>query len=451
MMLWFILTLMTSAAAVWVATPFLRSVPPSDETNAADTSVYRDQLAEVDREARDGLIAPEQAEAARIEIKRRVLALDKTSLPAMRRLSDIERTFLGRGLAGAAVIGAMVLYMMQGSPEIPAAPRKATTLAGTLSGTVPGASGAVPAAAPAAQAAAQGAAPAAGGPSVGGVDEMIERLAARLAANPADAAGWRMLGWSYFGTERFVEAAAAYGKAVALSPTVGNFRTSQGEALVRAADGKVTPEALKLFDSAAKLDAKDGRARYFIGVSKEQGGDKKAALADWLAALAAAGPADDWATELEPRVVTLAKELGQDITGKIKPRAASAPVAAPAVAAVASAPPAGGILGKLNADATKDGAPAARGPTAADVKAAEALPASDRAAMINGMVDSLQKRLDASPRDAEGWLKLIRSRMVLGEPDKAKQALDRALKTFADSPADAKQIADAAAELGLKR
>jgi cytochrome c-type biogenesis protein CcmH len=430
-MLWFILTLMTCVAALWLAAPFMQAAPASDVGHNADANVYRDQLAEVDREQRDGLISPEQADAARLEIKRRLLALDRSALPALRRLSPIERTFLGRGLALAGAVTAMSLYMVNGNPDIPSQPRTTTTAAGPAVSVAPSA----------AISGGQVAAPADGAPALAGVDEMIEKLAARLAKSPNDADGWRMLGWSYSGTERFVEAAQAYAKAIELTPKIATLRTSHGEALVRAADGQVTPAAAKAFDEAIKLDAKELRARFFLGLAKEQAGQKAAALKDWVAVLSDAGPTDDWVPDLKERAQALAQELGQDV---------SAVVGQPAAAAVA-APATGGVLAKLNAAAKADQGSAPRGPTPSDIKAAEALPASDRNAMIQGMVDSLQKRLDASPRDAEGWTKLIRSRMVLGEAAKAKTALDRALKTFADSPAELKLITDTAAELGMKR
>jgi cytochrome c-type biogenesis protein CcmH len=212
---------------------------------------------------------------------------------------------------------------------------------------------------------------------------------------------------------------------------------------VRAADGRVAPAAAALFEQALKFDAKDPRARFFLGLVKEQAGNKAAALTDWLAILADASASDaststDWVSDLRDRVQSLAQDLGQDV---------SAAVGQTAVAAVPTAA-SGGILGRLHADAAKDAA--ARGPTAADMKAAEALSAADRNAMVQGMVEGLQTRLNASPRDAEGWLKLIRSRMVLGDAAKAKTALDRALTVFADAPVERKLLTDAATELGLK-
>jgi cytochrome c-type biogenesis protein CcmH len=50
--------------------------------------------------------------------------------------------------------------------------------------------------------------------------------------------------------------------------------------------------------------------------------------------------------------------------------------------------------------------------------------------MIASMVDGLAKRLDRDGKDLDGWLKLARARMVMGEADKARAALDRASALF---------------------
>src|SRR5262249_20406103 len=91
------------------------------------------------------------------------------------------------------------------------------------------------------------------------------------------------------------------------------------------------------------------------------------------------------------------------------------------------------------------------GPSAEDVRAAEAMTPPDRSAMIRGMVDGLAARLEQSPQDVEGWIKLIRSRVVLGESDRARQALERALAIFDNAPQERSQIAAAARELGISR
>ncbi|MGQ0457189.1 MAG: tetratricopeptide repeat protein [Hyphomicrobium sp.] len=91
----------------------------------------------------------------------------------------------------------------------------------------------------------------------------------------------------------------------------------------------------------------------------------------------------------------------------------------------------------------------AKSPTAEDIKAADSLSDSERDGMIRGMVDKLATRLETSPKDEEGWLRLMRSRMTLGENDAAKAALAKALETFASDEAAKARLTAAARELGV--
>jgi cytochrome c-type biogenesis protein CcmH len=77
------------------------------------------------------------------------------------------------------------------------------------------------------------------------------------------------------------------------------------------------------------------------------------------------------------------------------------------------------------------------------------MPRADRTAMIRGMVDGLASRLERAPHDADGWIRLIRSRVVLGEGELAKQALARGLAAFAEDGPERGRIAAAAQELGV--
>ena len=265
---------------------------------------------------------------------------------------------------------------------------------------------------------------------------MIQRLLTRLQRNPQDPEGWRVLGWSYFGIERFADAADAYSKAIELRPTFAGYRSARAEALVRDADGRVTPEAKKDLEEALKLDPKDPRARFFIGLAKEQGGDKTAALADWNNLLAEADPNEPWFSDLKRRMTDLRRDLGDDST----------PLpAAPKASGT-------GLLDALNAadnakPQTAD--PAARDPRPEDIRNAEKMAPDDRTAMIRGMVDGLANRLDQSPHDADGWIKLIRSRVVLGEADQAKKSLQRALTIFPEDGPERTRIVELAQQLGL--
>jgi cytochrome c-type biogenesis protein CcmH/NrfG len=71
-------------------------------------------------------------------------------------------------------------------------------------------------------------------------------------------------------------------------------------------------------------------------------------------------------------------------------------------------------------------------------------------AAIRGMVDGLATRLESSPRDVEGWMSLMRSRVVLGEKEVAATAFRKALDVFKDDAAAATKIMATAVELGLK-
>ncbi|NOT71476.1 MAG: c-type cytochrome biogenesis protein CcmI [Hyphomicrobium sp.] len=440
MTLWVILTVLTALAAVAVAAPFLRRLDDRKTDAAKDIDVYRDQLREVEREEKSGLIKAAESEEAKKEIARRLLAAERTAALAAKAQPSGDRSYAAIGVASAVAIGSTILYVNMGWPELPSQPasgRVATMNPETASGAPRTAMPQPDIDTPAPQSAASSDTAA---PGAGTVDEMIERLAARLKENPNNPDGWRMLGWSYFSQERYGEAADAYAKAIEQAPTIGALKTARGEALVRASGGTVTDEASALFDDALKQDAKDPRARFFAGMKKEQTGQKAAALDDWIALLKDAKADEPWVDDVRQRVATLAGELKVDIKDRLPAR--PEPNAAK-----------GGILGKLEAEssaaAQAPGPATGKGPSAADVKNAEAMSPQDRTAMIRGMVDGLQSRLEKSPRDADGWIKLIRSRKVLGDADAAKAALDKAVGVFSDAPAEKDKIIAAAKDLGV--
>ena len=80
----------------------------------------------------------------------------------------------------------------------------------------------------------------------------------------------------------------------------------------------------------------------------------------------------------------------------------------------------------------------------------EGMPARERDTAIRSMVDGLTQRLESSPRDADGWINLMRSRVVLEEKEVAAKAFHKALKVFVDDQVASGKITAAAIELGLK-
>ncbi len=261
--------------------------------------------------------------------------------------------------------------------------------------------------------------------SLDDVDTMIAKLAERLKTDVTDGEGFRMLGWSYVNTNRPAEAVAAYATAVKLLPDRADVHAGYGEAMVAVAKDVVTPEAKAQFDEAVKIDPKEPRARFFLALHKAQNGQERAALDEWIA-LSNASSADlPWQSDLQARAKKLAATLGVDITGKFKQ-----------IATASSAP--------------KDAGPfMASGPDAATVAAAAKLPAADQRSMIDGMVEGLAAKLQANPDNVDGWIKLIRSRVVLKDKAKAKDDLGMARQAFASKPDKLAQINSVAAELGL--
>jgi cytochrome c-type biogenesis protein CcmH len=239
------------------------------------------------------------------------------------------------------------------------------------------------------------------------IPTLIARIEAHLAADPNDGKGWAVLAPVYLRVGRYDDAVKAYGNVLRLLGPTAEREADLGEALVSASNGAVTPQARAAFEQAAKLDPTAVRPRFYLALALGQAGQKDQAIAAWKALLNGAPDGAPW--------VAIAKTELARLEG------GPAPVAT------------GG----------------AAGPTAADVNAAAKMSASDRSAMIQGMVAQLAAKLDANPADAPGWAKLIRSYMVLGKTDAAKVALAKARNALAgDGPALA-SINDAAKAAGV--
>jgi len=265
------------------------------------------------------------------------------------------------------------------------------------------------------------------------VDEVIAKLEARLKADPNDAEGWRMLGWSYYQTERYAEAATALKRATELDPKNPEYFSMLGEALVLASkDGDgVPPDAVAAFDKALALDPKDSRARYFHAVKLDLAGQHQAALDEWFALLKDS-PADaPWVGDVREVIQSVGKKHNIEVAKRL--------------AETSPAPATNGFTTN-GQDLASAGIP---GPTRDQMQAAQGLPKGQQDAMIQGMVDGLEAKLQANPNNAQGWIMLMRSRMQLGEQKKAQLALSQALAAFKNDGATSRQIREAAATLGV--
>lgn len=350
-----------------------------------DLGVYRDQLQEIDRDLERGTVTEAEAETARTEIHRRMLA---AADGGTERATADGKASRHAALAVIVLIplAAAAFYTLIGAPGMPDVPyaSRAKEIA-------------------AAKARDPGAAPRDAAPDV---DAMVAGLAERLKREPDNLDGWLMLGRSYMAMERFAEAADAFSNALKLSGDRADILTAYAESLIFAHGMTVSDDVVKIAEAALTKDPADIKARYYRGLGRAQAGDIKGALQDWIDVRRISAPDAPWMEVVNQQIAAAAQEL------KVDPKAV---------------PPSPG-MDALAAKPAKGPSPAAAppGPSQADVNAAAQMTDAERQAFIRSMVERLAERLKENPNDPEGWRRLARAYDVLGEKDKAEDARRRA-------------------------
>ena len=259
-------------------------------------------------------------------------------------------------------------------------------------------------------------------PQAGSVEAMAAALQERLRRNPDDDRGWFMLGMSYRQSGRFPEAEQAFRRASELAPRNADYLAYLGEILLATGHDNPPREATALFRRALAVQPAHPQARYYLATIKDMGGDHRGAIDD-LVALVRDAPADaPWLEQVRGAAVAIAADNHIDISGRLPPP--RAPQGSTATAAIP-------------------------GPTPEQMQAARSIPPGQQDQMVRGMVEGLAARLRQNPRDAEGWIQLMRSRMVLNDPAAAGAALRSGLAAFQDDAATQGRLRAAARELGI--
>lgn len=366
MLLWVILAALTAGVLAALALPLHRRRAPTGGEEAL--SVYRDQLAELDRDQARGLITERDAHAARNEVGRRLLKAEEKSREERVDASPAAH----RGAFMAAVVAvpviAMSLYLWIGRPDLPDVPRAERLAHAVEQNDFPA---------------------------------MIAQVEAHLAKNPGDADGWIVLAPAYRRLGRHGEAAEAYARALSLTTPTAQLHTELGEALVQANEGLVVARARKAFEDALALDGNDMKARFYRALADKQDGRREEALAAWRQMLADGPKEAPWRSAVESQIASLD-------------------------------PPSAPRLSEEQMAAAKD------------------MSDEERQSMIRGMVDGLASRLKEDGNDLDGWLRLARARLVLGERAEAAAALSAAEARFKHDQASLARIADARKSLGLE-
>lgn len=254
----------------WIAAAFLtllaclplllplarRNAAPTDDSGF-DVAVYRDQLAELDRDAARGAISETEAAEARAEIGRRILkASAPTELEAARKPRAQGFSRLGRLVASAAVLAVPLaswgIYAAIGSPSLPAQPLSARLEKNPAENTV---------------------------------FELIARAERHLEANPGDGRGWEVIAPIYQRIGRYQDAAAAYGNAIRLTGSTASREIGLGEALTAASGGAILPEAGAAFARALALEPRNPKARFLAAAALAHEGRRAEAAVAFRALL----------------------------------------------------------------------------------------------------------------------------------------------------------------------
>jgi cytochrome c-type biogenesis protein CcmH len=385
-LIWIVLAGLTAIVLFVLLRPLASTGTKPLAPESFDAAVYRDQLNEIESDRARGLIGEKEAEAARIEIARRLLAAgNKAADPGRAATSGASAK------AAIAIVGvglpllALGLYLIYGSPRLPDQP-----LTARLEDPA----------------------------TESDLETLVARVEARLRAHPEDGEGWDVIAPVFLSSGRYAEAAEAYTQALRLLGPSAKRLSGQGQALVLSNNGLVTEEARLALARALDLDRTLIEPRILLAIAKEQDGQFAAAIADWRKLLGDATGDAPWRAMVEKRIETAEARLA----GKKMP----------AETKEATAPQ------------------SERGPSAADIASAQDMDPAARQAMIEGMVQRLAARLDQGGGALADWLRLVRAYSVLDRKDDALKALARAKGQFSGDSQALEKLDQLAAELGLK-
>ena len=469
--LWIVTALVAALAGFWLALPFLRKTDIDMQENASKMSIYRDQLAEIERDLADKLLSEQEAEAARQEIEMRTLkaaeAQDLATETAKRRPALAAFVFLLVG--GSAVAG----YAWLGNPGLkdqPLAERRTETLAKKA--------------------------------DAGDINSRIQLMIERTKEKPDSFESWWLLARSYASIGDNKKAANAYQKAAELSNNRPEILSAYAESMTLANGNKVPTAARLIFEQVLNR-VNDPRARYYIALAKAQSQKFDQALEDWALLAKESDANAPWMRLVRRDIVNMARLAKKDVTEflpdatddeiaasgsglaegeeALKARVAGLKVLlqteekdykswielfllqarlgntedatqslADARENFAAAP---FILGKIQEAATSVGLdlieakPVVAGPSHEDVAAASQMSQSDQNDMIAGMVAGLAAKLEDNPNNPDGWVMLVRSYRVMGDAEKAEDAFAKAKALFGDQPKIWEQIEQQATEV----
>jgi cytochrome c-type biogenesis protein CcmH len=269
---WLIGALLAAGVLAWVLRPLLtRRAAAPVSSQAANVSIYRDQLRELDTDLAAGTLAQADYDRSRAELEARLLEDVRAPDAAARRPAGRRAA-----LALAAVIPVMAfgVYLLVGNPG---ALQRESEHAATLAQ----------------------------------LETLVGRLAARLRENPDDADGWKLLGRSYSALGRFDLAADAYAKAAVRAPRDAQLLVDFADALAMARGQRLEGEPEKLIRRALEIEPNNLKGLALAGTGAFERKDYAQAAAYWGRMLPLV-PADSEDARMIQQNVSEARQLAGD-------------------------------------------------------------------------------------------------------------------------------------------
>src|SRR6516225_1604935 len=266
MTLLLIFAAMTAAAVGAVIWPLTRK--RDRHRSGSDVMVYRDQLDEIERDLATGLIGKNEAEAARVEISRRLIAAEessRTTLPVSSPASGRRQRIAAAVALLALPVLAGGLYLWLGSPQLASAQQERAPQAAQANESVEG---------------------------------LISQVEGYLQSNPQDGRGWEIVAPVYMQLSRYSDSVTAWRNALQLLGESAERDANLGESLTAEANGVVTAEAKAAFLRAVTLDNTLVTARYYLGLGAEQDGDRAKAAKIWRDLIAEAPKGAKWVADV---------------------------------------------------------------------------------------------------------------------------------------------------------
>lgn len=296
MLLWIIFAALTAGVLAALLRPLMMqgaAAAVSSEPARSDLAVYKDQLAEIDADVARGLIAADEAENARREVQRRLLAHDQGAASVAGAVAAGGHRSIGFALTGMLPVLAIGWYLAQGTPGLPGQPHG--TRAAMPLDKAP-------------------------------MEDLLGRVEERLKSNPGDGQGWDVIAPVYFRMQRYEDAATAYGNAVRLLGETSQRLAGFAEATVMANGGEVTDAAVATYEKLAQREPERIEPKFWLALAKEQRGKIDEAVMGYKALLASA-PADaPWRPLVEERLAGIGKPAGSSAP---PPSAGTAPAKGP--------------------------------------------------------------------------------------------------------------------------